>query len=143
MKDIHMGHLKGCLIDFVKAFFEVDEVEARFRPHFFPFTEPSAEMDVKYTNKGETIEIGAGDRWMEILGSGMVHPAVFEACGYDPEVYTGWAFVLGQDETQPSLKFTGLPRVNLKITKTIHSTIDPFNIFPNTFPLSQDYLAII
>lgn len=55
-KNIHMGHLKGCLIDFVKAFFEVDNVEARFRPHFFPFTEPSAEMDVKYTRKGDTID---------------------------------------------------------------------------------------
>ena len=70
-KGIHMGHLKGCLIDFVKAFFEVDDVEARFRPHFFPFTEPSAEMDVKYTKNGDTIQIGAGDSWMEILGSGM------------------------------------------------------------------------
>ncbi len=96
-KGIHMGHLKGCLIDFVKAFFEVDEVEARFRPHFFPFTEPSAEMDVKYTKKGETIEIGAGDRWMEILGSGMVHPNVLRNCGIDPDEYQGFAFGMGID----------------------------------------------
>ena len=91
-KGTHMGHLKGCLIDFVKAFFEVDNVEARFRPHFFPFTEPSAEMDVKYTRKGETIEIGAGDSWMEILGSGMVHPNVLRNCGIDPNEYQGFAF---------------------------------------------------
>ena len=96
-KGIHMGHLKGCLIDFVKAFFEVDEVEARFRPHFFPFTEPSAEMDVKYTKKGETIEIGAGDSWMEILGSGMVHPNVLRNCGIDPNEYQGFAFGMGVD----------------------------------------------
>ncbi|MEM6901444.1 MAG: phenylalanine--tRNA ligase subunit alpha, partial [Pseudomonadota bacterium] len=96
-KGIHMGHLKGCLIDFVKAFFEVDNVEARFRPHFFPFTEPSAEMDVKYTKKGDTIEIGAGDSWMEILGSGMVHPNVLRNCGIDPDEYQGFAFGMGVD----------------------------------------------
>lgn len=96
-KNVHMGHLKGCLIDFVKAFFEVDEVEARFRPHFFPFTEPSAEMDVKYTKKGDAIEIGAGDRWMEILGSGMVHPNVLRNCGIDPDEYQGFAFGMGVD----------------------------------------------
>ena len=96
-KGIHMGHLKGCLIDFVKAFFEVDDVEARFRPHFFPFTEPSAEMDVKYTKKGDTIEIGAGDSWMEILGSGMVHPNVLKHGGVDPEKYSGFAFGVGID----------------------------------------------
>ena len=96
-KGIHMGHLKGCLIDFVKAFFEVDDVEARFRPHFFPFTEPSAEMDVKYTKKGDTIAIGAGDQWMEILGSGMVHPNVLRNCGIDPDEYQGFAFGMGVD----------------------------------------------
>ena len=96
-KGIHMGHLKGCLIDFVKAFFEVDNVVARFRPHFFPFTEPSAEMDVKYTRKGDAIEIGAGDRWMEILGCGMVHPNVLRNCGIDPAVHQGFAFGMGVD----------------------------------------------
>ena len=96
-KGIHMGHLKGCLIDFVKAFFEVDDVEARFRPHFFPFTEPSAEMDVKYTKTGDTIQIGAGDSWMEILGSGMVHPNVLRNCGIDPDEYQGFAFGMGVD----------------------------------------------
>ena len=96
-KGIHMGHLKGCLIDFVKAFFEVDTVEARFRPHFFPFTEPSAEMDVKYTKKGDSIQIGKGDSWMEILGSGMVHPNVLRNCGIDPDEYQGFAFGMGVD----------------------------------------------
>ncbi|MBY9065592.1 phenylalanine--tRNA ligase subunit alpha [Hyphomonas sp. WL0036] len=96
-KGIHMGHLKGCLIDFVKAFFEVDTVVSRFRPHFFPFTEPSAEMDVKYSRKGDAIEIGEGDRWMEILGCGMVHPNVLRNCGIDPAVYQGFAFGMGVD----------------------------------------------
>lgn len=94
---IHMGHLKGCLVDFVKAFFEVDTVEARFRPHFFPFTEPSAEMDVKYTKNGDSIEIGAGDSWMEILGCGMVHPNVLRNCGIDPDTHQGFAFGMGVD----------------------------------------------
>ncbi|MEM0986999.1 MAG: phenylalanine--tRNA ligase subunit alpha [Pseudomonadota bacterium] len=96
-KGIHMGHLKGCLIDFVKAFFEVDNVEARFRPHFFPFTEPSAEMDVKYRTTGDVIEIGQGEKWMEILGSGMVHPKVLANCGIDPDEYQGFAFGMGVD----------------------------------------------
>ena len=96
-KNIHMGHLKGCLIDFVRDFFEVDNVEARFRPHFFPFTEPSAEMDVKYTKVGDSIEIGEGDSWMEILGSGMVHPNVLRNCGIDPDEYQGFAFGMGVD----------------------------------------------
>ena len=96
-KNIHMGHLKGCLIDFVRDFFEVDNVEARFRPHFFPFTEPSAEMDVKYTKNGDSIEIGEGDSWMEILGSGMVHPNVLRNCGIDPDEYQGFAFGMGVD----------------------------------------------
>ncbi len=96
-KGIHMGHLKGCLIDFVKAFFEVDEVEARFRPHFFPFTEPSAEMDVKCERSGGQVKIGEGEDWMEILGSGMVHPNVLKNCGIDPEEYQGFAFGMGVD----------------------------------------------
>ncbi len=96
-KGVHMGHLKGCLIDFVKAFFEIDDVEARFRPHFFPFTEPSAEMDVKFTRKGDSIQVGSGDSWMEILGSGMVHPNVLRNCGIDPTEYQGFAFGLGVD----------------------------------------------
>ena len=96
-KTTHLGHLKGCLVEFVSAFFEVDTVESRFRPHFFPFTEPSAEMDVKYSKKGEAIAIGEGDKWMEILGCGMVHPNVLKNCGLDPDVYQGFAFGCGVD----------------------------------------------
>ena len=94
---IHMGHLKGCLVDFIKAFFEVDAVEARFRPHFFPFTEPSAEMDVKCDRSGGQVKIGQGADWMEILGCGMVHPDVLRNCGIDPDTHQGFAFGMGVD----------------------------------------------
>ena len=93
---IHMGHLKGCLMDFVSAFFETD-VDVRFRPHHFPFTEPSAEMDVRYERVADSIRIGQGESWMEILGCGMVHPNVLTACGLDPEQYQGFAFGMGVD----------------------------------------------
>ncbi len=95
-KNIHMGHLKGCLMDFVSAFFETD-VDVQFRPHHFPFTEPSAEMDVRYERVGSEIRIGQGDKWMEILGSGMVHPNVLKNCGLDPDEYQGFAFGMGVD----------------------------------------------
>ncbi len=95
--ETHMGHLKGCLLEAVAAFFEVSDVEARFRPHFFPFTEPSAEMDVRYDKVGDEIRIGQGDTWMEILGCGMVHPNVLRQCGLDPQVYQGFAFGAGID----------------------------------------------
>lgn len=96
-KTTHMGHLKGCLKDFVAAYFEVDGIEARFRPHFFPFTEPSAEMDVRYERVGSEIRIGRGDAWMEILGCGMTHPNVLRNCGLDPAEYQGFAFGMGVD----------------------------------------------
>ena len=95
-KGIHMGHLKGVLMDFVSAFFETD-VDVQFRPHHFPFTEPSAEMDVRYERVGSAIKIGQGEKWMEILGCGMVHPNVLRACGVDPEEYQGFAFGMGVD----------------------------------------------
>ena len=95
-KDTHMGHLKGCLMDFVSAFFETD-VDVQFRPHHFPFTEPSAEMDVRYERVGSEIRIGQGEKWMEILGCGMVHPNVLRACGVDPDEYQGFAFGMGVD----------------------------------------------
>ena len=95
-KGIHMGHLKGVLMDFVSAFFETD-VDVQFRPHHFPFTEPSAEMDVRYERVGSTIKIGQGEKWMEILGCGMVHPNVLRACGVDPDEYQGFAFGMGVD----------------------------------------------
>jgi phenylalanyl-tRNA synthetase alpha chain len=92
---IHMGHLKGCLIEFVRAYFEVADVPARFRPSHFPFTEPSAEMDIGCTRSGGELKIGAGDDWLEILGCGMVNPKVLAACGIDPAEYQGFAFGIG------------------------------------------------
>ena len=91
----HMGHLKGCLIEFCRAFFDVDDLPVRFRPSYFPFTEPSAEVDIGCTRKGGELTIGAGDDWLEILGSGMVHPRVLENCGIDSRKYQGFAFGMG------------------------------------------------
>ncbi len=96
-KETHMGHLKGTLEAFAKAYFEVDSVRTRFRPHFFPFTEPSAEMDIGYERVGNEIRIGQGEKWMEILGCGMVHPNVMRNCGLDPDEYQGFAFGMGVD----------------------------------------------
>ncbi|KJS35092.1 MAG: phenylalanyl-tRNA synthetase subunit alpha [Rhodospirillaceae bacterium BRH_c57] len=94
-KATHMGHLKGVLKEFVEAYFEVDAVPMQFRPSFFPFTEPSAEVDIGCSRKGGELKIGQGDDWLEILGCGMVHPNVLKACGYDPQVYQGFAFGMG------------------------------------------------
>ncbi|MFA3920319.1 phenylalanine--tRNA ligase subunit alpha [Ruegeria hyattellae] len=96
-KDISMANLKWVLEEFVKAFFEVDGVELRFRASHFPFTEPSAEVDIRCSWEGGQLKIGEGDDWMEILGSGMVHPKVIAAGGIDPEVYQGFAFGIGID----------------------------------------------
>ena len=94
---VHMGHLKGVLMDFMRAFFEIDDVDVRFRPHHFPFTEPSAEMDVRCDRTGGALKIGTGTDWLEILGCGMVHPNVLRACGIDPDQYQGFAFGMGID----------------------------------------------
>lgn len=94
-KTSHMGHLKGCLIDFCRAFFGVEDLPVRFRPSYFPFTEPSAEVDIGCTRAGGEFRIGKGDDWLEILGSGMVHPKVLEGCGIDPNEYQGFAFGMG------------------------------------------------
>ncbi len=93
----NMADLKGVLMAFIRAFFEVDDVEVRFRPHFFPFTEPSAEMDVRCDRSGGQLKIGTGSDWLEILGCGMVHPNVLKNCGIDPEKYQGYAFGMGVD----------------------------------------------
>ncbi|MFM9853171.1 MAG: phenylalanine--tRNA ligase subunit alpha [Sphingomonadaceae bacterium] len=96
-KDIHLGHLKWTLETFLKAFFERDDVVLRLRPSYFPFTEPSIEIDVGYSLvKGKRV-IGGSEGWMEVLGSGMVHARVIEACGLDPQVYQGFAFGTGVD----------------------------------------------
>jgi phenylalanyl-tRNA synthetase alpha chain len=96
-KDIHMGHLKTTLKDFVARFFELDDVDARFRPHHFPFTEPSAEMDIRCDRSGGGLVLNEGDDWLEILGCGMVHPNVLTSCGIDPDAWQGFAFGMGVD----------------------------------------------
>jgi phenylalanyl-tRNA synthetase alpha chain len=96
-KNINMGHLKGCLNYFIKEFFEVDKIKMRFRPSHFPFTEPSAEVDIGYEIKDGKIVIGEGDKWLEILGCGMVHPKVLKNVKIDPEKYQGYAFGIGID----------------------------------------------
>jgi phenylalanyl-tRNA synthetase alpha chain len=96
-KGIHMGHLKWTLETFLARFFETDAVTTQFRPHHFPFTEPSAEMDVQCDRTGGEIKIGQGTSWLEILGCGMVHPNVLRACGIDPDEYQGFAFGMGVD----------------------------------------------
>ena len=106
-KDIHMGHLKGCLIEFCRAFFGVDDLPVRFRASYFPFTEPSAEVDIGCSREGGGLKIGAGDDWLEILGSGMVNPRVLQNCGIDPDEYQGFAFGMGL-ERMTMLKY-GIP----------------------------------
>ena len=93
----HLGHLKWVLAEFCKAFFEVDDVKMRFRASHFPFTEPSMEVDINCSWEGGQVKIGQGSSWLEILGSGMVHPAVIKAGGLDPDKYQGYAFGMGLD----------------------------------------------
>ena len=96
-KNINMGHLKGCLNYFIKEFFEVDKIKMRFRPSHFPFTEPSAEVDIGYEIKDGKIKIGEGDQWLEILGCGMVHPNVLKNVKVNPTKFQGYAFGIGID----------------------------------------------
>ena len=96
-KGAHLGHLKWVLEEFCKAFFEVDSVKMRFRPSFFPFTEPSAEVDIQCRRSGGEIRFGEGEDWLEILGCGMVHPNVLRNCGLDPDIYQGFAWGMGID----------------------------------------------
>ena len=117
-KDATMADLKSTLILFLKEFFEIDNLKYRFRPSYFPFTEPSAEMDVAYTKKNNVLKIGEGDDWLEILGCGMVNPKVLENCNIDSSVYQGFAFGMGIERLS-MLKFgitdmRGLFDLNLK-----------------------------
>jgi phenylalanyl-tRNA synthetase alpha chain len=96
-EETHLGHLKWVLEEFCKAFFEVPQVKMRFRASYFPFTEPSIEVDIGYAKVGDSIRIGEGEEWLEILGCGMVHPNVLKNVGLDPERYQGFAFGLGID----------------------------------------------
>ena len=93
----HMGHLKWILEEFCRALFEVPKVEMRFRPSHFPFTEPSAEVDIRCDRSGGEVKLGQGNDWLEILGCGMVHPKVIEMCGHDPAKYQGFAWGMGLD----------------------------------------------
>ena len=96
-KGIHLGHLKWTLETFLRAYFENDDVTLRLRPSYFPFTEPSVEVDVGFSwVKGKRV-LGGTENWMELLGSGMVHPKVLRNCGIDPDVYSGFAFGVGVD----------------------------------------------
>jgi len=96
-KGIHLGHLKWTLETFLKGFFERDDVVLRLRPSYFPFTEPSVEVDVGYSEVNGKRVIGGSEKWMEVLGSGMVHPRVIANCGLDPDIYQGFAFGTGVD----------------------------------------------
>ncbi len=106
-RNIHMGHLKWTLDQFISRYFETPVVETRFRPHHFPFTEPSAEMDVKCDRSGKDVKIGQGQDWMEIVGCGMVHPNIIRTCGLDPDEWQGFAFGFGVDRLG-TLKY-GMP----------------------------------
>ena len=105
--DLNMSHLKGCLIDFCRIFFGVDDLPVRFRPSYFPFTEPSAEVDIGCSRKSGELIIGEGDEWLEILGSGMVNPRVLQNCGLDPNEHQGFAFGMGLERVA-MLKY-GIP----------------------------------
>jgi phenylalanyl-tRNA synthetase alpha chain len=96
-KQSHLGHLKWTLQEFCKSFFEVDQVKMRFRPSYFPFTEPSLEVDIQCRRDKDEVRFGEGEDWMEILGCGMVHPNVLRNCGLDPDEYQGFAWGMGID----------------------------------------------
>jgi phenylalanyl-tRNA synthetase alpha chain len=103
----HMGHLKGCLVDFLRAFFGIADLPLRFRPSYFPFTEPSAEVDIGCSRKGGELKLGNYGDWLEIGGCGMVHPNVLKNCNIDPDKYQGFAFGMGV-ERLAMLKY-GIP----------------------------------
>ncbi|MEM6676614.1 MAG: phenylalanine--tRNA ligase subunit alpha [Pseudomonadota bacterium] len=105
--DISMANLKWVLEEFCRALFELDDVELRFRASHFPFTEPSAEVDIRCSFEGGQLKLGEGDDWLEILGSGMIHPKVLQAAEIDPTVYQGFAFGIGIDRVA-MLKY-GIP----------------------------------
>ncbi|MGD9650646.1 MAG: phenylalanine--tRNA ligase subunit alpha [Dongiaceae bacterium] len=106
-KTTSFAHLKGCIADFLSAFFGVKDVPLRFRPSFFPFTEPSAEVDIGCSRSGGAIKIGAGADWLEVMGAGMIHPKALQNCGIDPSIYQGFAFGMGV-ERLAMLKY-GIP----------------------------------
>jgi phenylalanyl-tRNA synthetase alpha chain len=133
-KNVHMGHLKGCLMDFTRSFFGVDDLPIRLRPSFFPFVEPGAEVDIGYMKDGDGIKLGKADnpadqKWMEILGCGMVHKNVLANCGIDPDIYQGFAFGCGIERIT-MLKY-GIPDLRTFFESDIrwldHYGFDPLN----------------
>ena len=139
-KNITMAHLKGCLYDFIKAFFELDEIPVRYRPSYFPFTEPSAEMDIGCLKTKTELKIGAGTDWLEILGCGMVHPNVLKAGGINPDEYQGFAFGLGLDRLA-MLKY-GIPDLRTFFESDVrwlkHYGFTPLDISSMTGGLSNN-----
>ncbi len=128
-KNVHMGHLKGCVLDFVRAYFDIDDLPLQFRPSFFPFTEPSAEIDIGCSRKDGGLKIGAGEDWLEIGGCGMVHPNVIRNCGFDPDEYQGFAFGMGV-ERMAMLKYN-IPDLRTFFESDVrwleHYGFDPLN----------------
>jgi phenylalanyl-tRNA synthetase alpha chain len=142
-KGSHLGHLKWILEEFFKAFFEVDRVGMRFRPGFFPFTEPSLEVDIQYRRDKGEVRFGEGDQWMEILGCGMVHPNVLKNCGLDPDEYQGFAWGMGIDRLA-MLKY-GMPDLRTFFEADVR-WLSHYGFRPLDFPtlaggLSGDQLA--
>ncbi|PPR14826.1 MAG: Phenylalanine--tRNA ligase alpha subunit [Alphaproteobacteria bacterium MarineAlpha12_Bin1] len=133
-EETHMGHLKGCIIDFCRAFFGIPDLPVRFRPSHFPFTEPSMEVDIGCSRENDELKIGnfgdGADNWLEIMGSGMVHPKVLEFGGINPQVYQGFAFGLGIDRIA-MLKY-GIPDLRTFFDADLrwlsHYGFDPLSI---------------
>jgi phenylalanyl-tRNA synthetase alpha chain len=130
-KGSHLGHLKWILAEFCKAFFEVDQVKMRFRPSFFPFTEPSLEVDIQCRREKGEIRFGEGEDWLEILGCGMVHPNVLRNCGIDPDVYQGFAWGMGIDRIA-MLKY-GMPDLRAFFEADVR-WLDHYGFRPLDFP---------
>jgi phenylalanyl-tRNA synthetase alpha chain len=130
-KTSHLGHMKWILAEFCKAFFEVDHVNMRFRPSFFPFTEPSLEVDIQCRRDKGEIRFGEGEDWLEILGCGMVHPNVLRNCGIDPDVYQGFAWGMGIDRIA-MLKY-GLPDLRAFFEADVR-WLDHYGFRPLDFP---------
>src|ERR1700690_1482200 len=130
-KSSHLGHLKWILEEFCKAFFEVNSVKMRFRPSYFPFTEPSMEVDIQCKRDKNEVRFGEGDDWLEILGCGMVHPNVLKNCGLDPDEYQGFAWGMGIDRLA-MLKY-GMPDLRAFFEADVR-WLAHYGFFPPPFP---------
>ncbi len=137
-KDISMANLKWVLEEFCRAFFEVETVELRFRSSHFPFTEPSAEVDIRCSWIDNQLKIGEGENWMEILGSGMVHPKVLEAVGFGLDKYQGFAFGVGIDRIA-MLKY-GIPDLRSFFDSDLR-WMKHFGFSDNDFPAMHSGLS--